>query len=167
MLKIRMQRTGRINSPSYRIVVVEHTEGPKTGNIVEKVGTYDPKTKEKKLDAERIKYWLSVGAQASPTVHNMLVSLGMIDAKKINVLPKYKAPVDAAAEAEKAALNERQKKAVEFLKKHKSLKTRKYMELNNTSFGTAIADITELLKFKYVKKVGSYRGAYYVLNEER
>jgi len=103
MLKIRMQRTGRINSPSYRIVVVEHTEGPKTGNIVEKVGTYDPKTKEKKLDAERIKYWLSVGAQASPTVHNMLVSLGMIDAKKINVLPKYKAPVDAAAEAEKAA----------------------------------------------------------------
>ena len=41
------------------------------------------------------------------------------------------------------------------------------MELNNTSFGTAIADITELLKFKYVKKVGSYRGAYYVLNEEK
>ncbi|MEK7479856.1 MAG: 30S ribosomal protein S16 [Patescibacteria group bacterium] len=103
MLKIRMQRTGRINSPSYRIVVVEHTEGPKTGNIVEKVGTYDPKTKEKKLDAERIKYWISVGAQPSPTVHNMLVSLGIIDAKKINVLPRYKAPVDAAAEAEKAA----------------------------------------------------------------
>src|SRR3989338_10154947 len=68
---------------------------------------------------------------------------------------------------EYADLNERQKKAVEFLKKHKSLKTKKYMELNNTSFGTAIADITELLKFKYVKKVGSYRGAYYVLNEER
>jgi len=66
-----------------------------------------------------------------------------------------------------ADLNERQKKAVEFLKKHKSLKTKKYMELNNTSFGTAIADITELLKFKYVKKVGSYRGAYYVLNEVR
>ena len=66
-----------------------------------------------------------------------------------------------------ADLNERQKKAVEFLKKHKSLKTKKYMELNNTSFGTAIADITELLKFKYVKKVGSYRGAYYVLNEEQ
>lgn len=61
----------------------------------------------------------------------------------------------------------REKKAVEFLKRHKSLKTKKYMELNNTSFGTAIADITELLKFKYVKKVGSYRGAYYVLNEDK
>ena len=103
MLKIRMQRTGRINSPSYRIVVVEHARSPKAGNIVEKVGTYDPKTKEKKLNAERIKYWVSVGAQPSATVHNMLVSLGIIDAKKINVLPKYKAPVDAAAEAEKAA----------------------------------------------------------------
>ncbi len=64
-------------------------------------------------------------------------------------------------------LNERQKKCIEFLKKHKSIKTKKYEELNNTSFGTAIADINELLKFKYIKKVGSYRGAYYVLNEDR
>ena len=66
---------------------------------------------------------------------------------------------------EYADLNERQKKCVEFLKKHKSIKTRKYEKLNNTSFGTAIAEINELLKFKYIKKVGSYRGAYYVLNE--
>ena len=63
-------------------------------------------------------------------------------------------------------LNERQKKCIEFLKKHKSIKTKKYEEMNNTSFGTAIADITELLKFKYIKKVGSFRGAYYVLNGE-
>ncbi len=67
---------------------------------------------------------------------------------------------------EYAALNERQMKCIEFLKKHKSIKTKKYEEMNNTSFGTAIADIKELLKFKYIKKVGSYRGAYYVLNEE-
>ena len=97
MLKIRMQRTGRINSPSYRIVVVEHARSPKAGNIVEKVGTYDPKTKEKKLDAERIKYWISVGAQPSATVHNMLVSLGILNAKKINVLPKYREPVKEEA----------------------------------------------------------------------
>ncbi|OGG51634.1 30S ribosomal protein S16 [Candidatus Kaiserbacteria bacterium RIFCSPHIGHO2_02_FULL_54_11b] len=105
MLKIRMQRTGRINSPSYRIIVVEHAEGPKTGNIVEKVGTYDPKSKQRVLDAERIKYWISVGAKPSATVHNMLVSLGIINAKKINVLPKYKEPVkeEAAPEAAPAA----------------------------------------------------------------
>lgn len=83
MLKIRMQRIGRKNMPSFRIIVAEHTRGPKTGNIVEKVGTYNPKTKEKQFDADRIKYWLSVGAQASATVHNMLVSAKIISGRKI------------------------------------------------------------------------------------
>ena len=101
-----MQRTGRINSPSYRIIVVEHAEGPKTGNIVEKVGTYEPKSKQRVLDAERIKYWISVGAKPSATVHNMLVSLGIINAKKINVLPKYKEPAPAVAEGSGEAKKE-------------------------------------------------------------
>jgi small subunit ribosomal protein S16 len=103
MLKIRMQRIGRINQPSYRVVVVEHTSAPKAGKFVERVGTYNPKTKERVLDTERIKYWLSVGAQPSPTVHNMLVSLGILKAKKINILPAYKAPEAPAAEAAPAA----------------------------------------------------------------
>lgn len=93
MLKIRMQRVGRINMPSYRIIVVEHTEGPKTGNIVEKVGTYNPRSKERVIDGERVKYWMSVGAQPSDTVHNMLISLGILTGKKINVLPKFVEPV--------------------------------------------------------------------------
>ena len=97
MLKIRMQRTGRINTPSYRIVVVEHTASPKAGKFVEKVGTYDPKSKQRTLNAERIKYWMSVGAQPSATVHNMLVSLKIIDGKKINVLPAFKAPAPPEA----------------------------------------------------------------------
>ncbi len=97
-----MQRTGRINTPSYRIVVLEHASSPKAGKYVEKVGTYDPKSKQRALDTERIKYWISVGAQPSPTVHNMLVSLGVIDAKKINVLPKYKEPVKEEVAAETA-----------------------------------------------------------------
>ena len=111
MLKIRMQRTGRINTPSYRIVVVEHTASPKAGKFVDKVGTYDPKSKQRVLDTERIKHWLSVGAKPSATVHNMLVSLGIIDGKKINILPAYKAPAEAVAaeqeaEAQKAAEHE-------------------------------------------------------------
>lgn len=92
MLKIRLQRTGRTNDPSFRIIVVEHTEPAKTGDIVERVGTYNPKSKERNLDADRIKYWLSKGAQASPTVHNMLVTLGIVSGKKINVLPKKSPP---------------------------------------------------------------------------
>ena len=104
-----MQRTGRINLPSYRYIVVEHTEGPKTGKFAEIVGTYNPRNKERKIDESRIKYWMSVGAKPSATVHNMLVSLGILNAKKINVLPKYKAPEVVAVEAEQAAVE----KAVE------------------------------------------------------
>ena len=104
MLKIRMQRMGRINMPSFRIVVVEHTASPKAGKVVERVGTYNPKSKERNLNIERIKYWMSVGAQPSATVHNMLVSLGVIDAKKINVLPSYKAPAAVVAEAPAASV---------------------------------------------------------------
>ncbi len=102
MLKIRMQRTGRINMPSFRIVVVEHTESTKSGSIVEKVGSYNPKSKERILDAERVKYWMSVGAKPSATVHNMLVSLGIISGKKINVLPAYKEPVKEEVKEEAA-----------------------------------------------------------------
>ena len=102
MLKIRLQRTGRINQPSYRIIVVEHARAAKTGNFVEQLGTYNPTTKQRTLNEERIKYWLSVGAKASGTMHNMLVSLGIVTGKKINVLPKKTVPkpaADAAADA--------------------------------------------------------------------
>lgn len=88
MLKIRMQRVGRINIPAYRIVVIEHTSSPKAGKFVERVGSYNPKSKQRILAEDRIKYWMSVGAKPSGTVHNMLVSAGILNAKKINVLPK-------------------------------------------------------------------------------
>jgi len=88
--------------PTFRIIVTEHTEGPKTGNIVEKLGTYNPKTKERNLNGERIKYWLSVGAKASGTMHNMLITAGIIDGKKVNVLPKKSPPKKEEAAAEVA-----------------------------------------------------------------
>jgi len=96
MLKIRMQRIGRKNMPAFRIIVAEHTRGPKTGNIVEKVGTYNPKTKEKQFNADRIKYWLSVGAEASATVHNMLVSAKIITGAKI--VKHQEKPIEPVAE---------------------------------------------------------------------
>ncbi|MDR3571166.1 MAG: 30S ribosomal protein S16 [Candidatus Pacebacteria bacterium] len=99
MLKIRMQRIGRINQASYRIVVTEHTASPKAGKFVEKLGTYNPRTKARTLDEARVKYWLSVGAQPSATMHNMLIGAGVISGKKINVLPAYKAPEAPAEEA--------------------------------------------------------------------
>src|SRR3984957_17898675 len=99
MLKIRMQRVGRINQASYRIVVTEHTASPKAGKFVEKLGTYNPHTKARTLDEARVKYWISVGAQPSATMHNMLIGAGVISGKKINVLPSYKAPEVVAEEA--------------------------------------------------------------------
>lgn len=92
MLKIRLQRTGRTNDPSYRVVVTEHTNSPKSGRAVENVGSYDPKSKERILNGERIKYWISKGAKASGTMHNMLISAGIITGKKMNVLPKKTVP---------------------------------------------------------------------------
>lgn len=90
MLKIRLQRIGRKNDPSFRMVVVDSRQGPKAGKFTDIVGTHNPKQNVTQIDGEKVKMWLSKGAQASDTVHNMLVSKKIIDAKKINVLPKMK-----------------------------------------------------------------------------
>lgn len=92
MLKIRLQRTGRKNDPSFRVVVTEHTRGPKSEKHVDRVGFYNPKTKEQKLEADRITSWIEKGAQASGTVHNMLIKAGIVKGDTINVLPQ-KSPV--------------------------------------------------------------------------
>jgi len=85
MLAIRFQRIGRKNDPAFRIVVAERRSRPKSGEL-EILGSYHPKTKETVLKTERILYWLSQGAKPSPTVHNLLVSKGIIQGRKINVV---------------------------------------------------------------------------------
>lgn len=92
MLKIRLQRVGRKNDPSFRVVVLESTEGPKSGNHVDEIGFYNAVTKQKSMDTEKARLWLSKGAQPSDTVYNMLVTAGVIDGKKKNVLPS-KSPI--------------------------------------------------------------------------
>ena len=98
MLKIRLQRTGRKNDPHFRLIVTESTLKPKTTQFVEILGTYNVKAGIFEAKADRVKHWVSVGAQVTGTVHNLLVSIGVILGKKINVLPKKK-PV--AKEAKK------------------------------------------------------------------
>ena len=92
MLKIRLKRVGRKHDPSFRIVVTEKHLGPKSGKYIENVGFYNVLKGDKNLNGERIKYWISKGAQVSNTVHNLLITEGVIEGKKINVLPK-KSPV--------------------------------------------------------------------------
>jgi small subunit ribosomal protein S16 len=74
------------------VIVVDSKKKPKTGNYLEMVGSYDPRVNRVELKAERILAWMKNGAQVSGTVHNLLVSNKIIDAKKINVLPKKTAP---------------------------------------------------------------------------
>ena len=92
MITIRLQRRGRKNDPSFRVIVVDSKKKPKTGNYLEMVGSYDPRTDRVELKGERITEWMNNGATVSGTVHNLLVSNKIIDAKKINVLPKKTAP---------------------------------------------------------------------------
>ncbi|MFH2106348.1 MAG: ATP-binding protein [Candidatus Micrarchaeota archaeon] len=66
-----------------------------------------------------------------------------------------------------ADLNERQIRSIEFLQKNKSIKTKMYMKLNKISFGTAVAEINEMLKFGYLEKIGRYRGVYYILRNKK
>ena len=73
MLTIRLSRIGKKKKPFYRVVVIERAR-PRDGRVKEAVGTYDPlkKPAELKLDAERIKYWMGLGAQPSDTVRSFL-----------------------------------------------------------------------------------------------
>ena len=93
MLKIRLQRIGRKNDPAFRAVLTDSKNSTKSGKFLEIVGSYNPKAGEAKFDAEKIKYWISKGAQLSDTMHNFLVHQKVLDGKKKNVLPKKKPTV--------------------------------------------------------------------------
>lgn len=106
MLMIRFQRVGRKNDPSFRVVVTDSHNGPRSGRFLEIVGAHNPKTNQTELKAERIKHWMEHGAKASDTLHNLLVSKGIIKGKKINVLPKKTPPQKEAPAAEAVPVSE-------------------------------------------------------------
>jgi len=103
MLKVRLQRVGKRNDPSFRVVVTDSQNAAKSGKFLEVVGSYDPRKNSKQIDKDKIKHWISVGAQVSDTVHNILVAEKVIDGKKINVLPKKTPIKKETAEEEKPA----------------------------------------------------------------
>ena len=102
MITIRLQRVGRKNNPSFRVIVTDSHKGPKTGRYLEVLGSYDPRSDAISLREERIRHWLSKGAGVSGTVHNLFVTHHIIEGKKINVLPR-KTPIRKAEEEKPAA----------------------------------------------------------------
>jgi len=114
MLMMRLQRVGRKNDASFRIVVTDKRTGPKSDRHIDRLGSYNPKMNQVQIDAAKAKDWLSKGVQPSDTVHNILISQKVIEGKKRNVLPKKSPIIDEAklkAEAEAKAKAEADAKA--------------------------------------------------------
>jgi small subunit ribosomal protein S16 len=74
-VRIRMKRLGRKHRPYFRIVAIDHRQ-PRDGRIIEELGSYDPMIKNTderaRLNPDRIKYWLGVGAKPSERVAVLL-----------------------------------------------------------------------------------------------
>ncbi|NCU42629.1 MAG: 30S ribosomal protein S16 [Candidatus Moranbacteria bacterium] len=81
MLVIRYNRTGRRNKPLFRLVVQEKAVAP-GGRHIEVVGNWNPHKKEGGFKKDRIEYWMGKGAQASDSVHNLLIFQGIITGEK-------------------------------------------------------------------------------------
>jgi small subunit ribosomal protein S16 len=76
MLKIRLRRGGATHAPFYRVVVSDSLKTPSAATV-EQIGHYDPKKNpaDVKIDRERVDYWVSKGAQLSPTVKSLVKKL--------------------------------------------------------------------------------------------
>ena len=92
MVKFRLRRLGAKKRPSYRIVATE-SSSPRDGRFIESIGHYDPRTEPVtlKVNEERAAYWLSVGAQPSETVRNLLRRVGVVPDDPSRAYPKKEA----------------------------------------------------------------------------
>lgn len=101
-LKIRMSRGGAKKRPFYRIVVAD-SRMPRDGRYIEKIGFHNPMVapdndERVKIDVERAKHWLSVGAQPSPRVHRFLAEAGVMEKAVIPTQTKKNQPKAKAQE---------------------------------------------------------------------
>lgn len=80
VVKLRLKRFGRLNHPTYRLCAAD-SRSPRDGRILETLGYYLPKMRradsQLSLNAERISYWLGVGAQPSDTVRSLIRRAGI------------------------------------------------------------------------------------------
>jgi len=105
-LKIRLARGGAKKRPFYHIVVAD-ARSPRDGRFVEKVGTYNPMLPQDnqervRLNENRIKHWLSVGAQPTDRVALFLGKAQVIEMPTTRLRPSQSAPKAKAQERMKA-----------------------------------------------------------------
>jgi len=83
MVKIRLSRFGAKHNPHYRIVVTD-VRKKRDGAYLERIGYYDPRKTTPdwyRVDVERARYWLSVGAQPTETVKRLFKMAGVYEEK--------------------------------------------------------------------------------------
>ena len=105
MLKIRLARLGKKKQPTYRFVVSD-SQKDLYGRQLEILGNYNPFSKVCEVKKDRILYWISKGAQCSPTVFNLFVDQNVLTGKKVkatNVSKKKKAKAEEEAKSAEAA----------------------------------------------------------------
>lgn len=110
MLTLRLQRSGKKNKPEFRVVLAQKTAAAGK-KFLEVLGNYNPRTKNLGIKSEeRLKYWIAQHVEISETLHNLLVTKNLLDAKKVKAFgipskvkaKKAEAEAKAKAEAEAA-----------------------------------------------------------------
>jgi len=90
MLAIRMQRTGRSGHAQFRVIVQDSRAHPKSGRVVEYLGSYNPHTKQAQLDKDTISSYLKNGAQPSDRVAKLLKKEGLKLPSWVSISPDKK-----------------------------------------------------------------------------
>ena len=106
-LKIRLARGGAKKRPFYRIVVAD-SRSPRDGRFIEKIGTYDPMVAKDhpdrlRLNAERAKHWISMGALPTDRVSRFLAAAEIVEPRSIPAQTKQSQPKAKAQERLKEA----------------------------------------------------------------
>ena len=107
MVRVRLKRTGTHSAACFRVVVMDQRSS-RDGKAIEELGFYNPRSKEEKINLERVDYWKSVGADFSETALDIIKrvregkSLKDVE-RKPAMSKKAKAAAAAAAEAKAKA----------------------------------------------------------------
>ncbi|HET8884291.1 MAG TPA: 30S ribosomal protein S16 [Candidatus Saccharimonadales bacterium] len=108
MLAIRLQRVGRKGYPVYRLAVQESQRHPSSGRVVAYVGSYNPHTKDAKVQVETAQKYLDNGAQPTPRVVKLLADAGV---KLPNWVQKADHKTKSTRNAEKLRKNQPKEEA--------------------------------------------------------
>jgi len=107
MLTIKLAKIGKTNKKVFRLIISEKSRDP-YGDVLEILGSYNPYSKDLQVKADRVKYWISKGAQMTDTINNLLVGKNIVEGKKVKASkPGIKSEKRAAqlkAKADKKAV---------------------------------------------------------------